>query len=184
MLRVSDPVSHATLLRRFVLARRGTAEVIALRRVSGRAFDIARCSGPTPVRPVKVMIAKIVPYIGIGYVQVRLTLAFGLFIASNLAFDFTISTLARYQMPGDPAGTAHAFALDPAVGPSLPVPRLADLGVIDRRGVPDDAHPASRPRYHLKGNTGAEILPNLWPITVFTLIIAAIAIWYYREKVD
>jgi hypothetical protein len=29
VLRVSDPVSHAALLRRFVLARRGTAEVIA-----------------------------------------------------------------------------------------------------------------------------------------------------------
>ena len=28
-----------------------------------------------PVRPVEVMIAKIVPYIGIGYVQVRLILA-------------------------------------------------------------------------------------------------------------
>ena len=28
-----------------------------------------------PVRPVEVMIAKIVPYIDIGYVQVRLILA-------------------------------------------------------------------------------------------------------------
>jgi hypothetical protein len=34
----------------------------------------------------------------------------------------------------------------------------------------------------LKGNTGAEILPNLWPIAVFN--VAAIAIWYYREKLD
>ena len=157
------------------------------------------------VRPVEVMIAKIVPYIGTGYVQVRrilavsvavfqlliqgsvglLILALGLFIASNLAFGFTISTLARNQMPGDPAGTVHAFAVDPAVGLSLPVPPCADLGAMDRRGVPDDAHPTGgRPRYHLKGNTGAEILPNLWPIAVFTLIVAAIAIWYYREKVD
>ena len=28
-----------------------------------------------PVRPVKVMIAKIMPYIGVGFVQVRLILA-------------------------------------------------------------------------------------------------------------
>jgi ABC-2 type transport system permease protein len=83
-----------------------------------------------PVRPVEVMIAKIVPYIGIGDVQVRqilavsvavfqplirgsiglLILARGLFIASNLAFGFTISTLARNQMLGNPAGTGHAFA--------------------------------------------------------------------------
>jgi hypothetical protein len=117
-----------------------------------------------PVRPVEVMIAKIVPYIGIGDVQVRLILAVsaavfqplirgsigllilarGLFIASNLAFGFTISTLARNQMPGDPAGTVHAFAVDPAVGLSLPVPRHADLGAMDRHGVPDDAYPTSR----------------------------------------
>jgi hypothetical protein len=83
-----------------------------------------------------------------------------LFIASNLAFGFTISTLARNQMPGHPAGTVHDFAADPAVGLSLPVPRLVDLGAIDRRGVPDDAHPTGRPRYHLKGNTGAEIYPT------------------------
>ena len=153
------------------------------------------------MRPVEDMIAKIVPYIGIGYVQVRLILAvsvavfqllirgligllilaLGLFIASNLAFGFTISTLARNQMPGDPAGTVHACAVDPAVGLSLPVPRHADLGAMDRRGVPDDAHPTGRPR---KGNTGAEILPNLWPIAVLTVIVAAIAIWYYREKLD
>lgn len=50
-------------------------------------------------------------------------LALGLFIASNLAFGSTISTLARNQMPGDPAGAVHAFAVDPAVGLSLPVPR-------------------------------------------------------------
>ncbi len=80
-----------------------------------------------PVRPVEVMIAKIVPYIGIGYVQVRLILAVSvavgllvlalrLFIASNLAFGITISALARNQMRGDPVGTVHAFAVDPAVG--------------------------------------------------------------------
>ena len=71
-----------------------------------------------PVRPVEVMIAKIVPHIGIGYVQVILILAvsvavfqlpirgsiglllsvLGLFIASNLAFRFTISTIARNHM--------------------------------------------------------------------------------------
>jgi ABC-2 type transport system permease protein len=85
-----------------------------------------------PVRPVEVMIAKIVPYIGIGYVQVRLILAvsvavfqllirgsigllilaLGLFIASNLAFGFTISTLARNQMPGDPVAQ---FTLLPSI---------------------------------------------------------------------
>ncbi|HUN47768.1 MAG TPA: ABC transporter permease, partial [Stellaceae bacterium] len=71
-----------------------------------------------PVRPVEVMIAKIVPYVGIGYIQVTLImaisvavfhlpirgsilllfLALGLFIASNLALGFTFSTIATSQM--------------------------------------------------------------------------------------
>jgi ABC-type multidrug transport system permease subunit len=56
---------------------------MARRRVSGRAFDIARCSGPTPVHPVEVMIAKIVPYIGVAYVQVRLIPAVSIAVFSR-----------------------------------------------------------------------------------------------------
>jgi ABC-2 type transport system permease protein len=71
-----------------------------------------------PVRPIEVMMAKIVPYIVIGYVQVLLIMtiaavvfglpmrgsvallvvALGLFIASNLALGLTFSTVARNQM--------------------------------------------------------------------------------------
>src|SRR6516225_8325096 len=71
-----------------------------------------------PVRPIEVMVAKIVPYIAVGYVQVLLILAIsavvfqlpvrgslallmlalGLFIASNLALGLTFSTVAANQM--------------------------------------------------------------------------------------
>ena len=71
-----------------------------------------------PVRPIEVMVAKIVPYIAIGYVQVVLIMAIssavfglpmpgslllllvalGLFIASNRALGFTFSTRATSQM--------------------------------------------------------------------------------------
>src|SRR6202789_3263647 len=71
-----------------------------------------------PVRPIEVMLAKVVPYIAIGYAQVilivaiavavfglpvrgsvpLLALALGLFIASNLALGITFSTVARNQM--------------------------------------------------------------------------------------
>jgi ABC-2 type transport system permease protein len=36
----------------------------------------------------------------------------------------------------------------------------------------------------LKGNGVPEIFPELWPIAVFTLVIAAVAIWFYRETLD
>ena len=72
----------------------------------------------TPVKPLEVMLGKIVPYILVGYVQVVVILTaakflFGvpmlgslvllstvliLFIAANLAIGFTFSTLAKSQM--------------------------------------------------------------------------------------
>jgi len=36
----------------------------------------------------------------------------------------------------------------------------------------------------LKGNGATEILPELWPIAAFTLVVGAIAIWAYRETLD
>ncbi|MGH6842121.1 MAG: ABC transporter permease, partial [Methylocella sp.] len=71
-----------------------------------------------PVRPIEVMLAKIVPYIFVGYIQVALILAvstlvfqmpvrgsvalllvaLGLYIASNLALGITFSTVAENQM--------------------------------------------------------------------------------------
>jgi ABC-2 type transport system permease protein len=36
----------------------------------------------------------------------------------------------------------------------------------------------------LKGNTAADILPNLWPVALFLLVAAAIALKRYRETLD
>jgi ABC-2 type transport system permease protein len=157
-----------------------------------------------PVRPIEVMIAKIVPYIGIGYVQVililavsvavfqlpirgsisLLMLALGLFIASNLAFGFTISTLAKNHMQ---AIQLAQFTLLPSI--------LLSGFLYPFRGMPIWAQWIGEafPMTHilrvvrgilLKGNTAGEILPNLWPIAVFTLVVAGVSVWYYRETLD
>jgi ABC-2 type transport system permease protein len=36
----------------------------------------------------------------------------------------------------------------------------------------------------LKGNGAIEILPELWPIAAFTLVVAMVAMWSYRETLD
>jgi ABC-2 type transport system permease protein len=36
----------------------------------------------------------------------------------------------------------------------------------------------------LKGNHLPDILPELWPIALFTLAVVMIAIWCYRETLD
>jgi ABC-2 type transport system permease protein len=157
-----------------------------------------------PVRPIEVMIAKIVPYIAIGYVQVVLIMAIssavfdlpvrgslflllstlGLFIASNLALGFTFSTIATSQML---AMQLAQFMLLPSI--------LLSGFLFPFYGMPIWAQWAGEvfPTTHalrivrgilLKGNGAPEILPELWPIAAFTLVVAAIAIWSYRETLD
>ena len=157
-----------------------------------------------PVRPIEVMVAKIVPYIAIGYVQVvlimaisaavfdlpvrgslfLLLLALGLFIASNLALGFTFSTIATSQMQ---AMQMAQFTLLPSI--------LLSGFMFPFYGMPAWAQWAGEifPTTHalrvvrgilLKGNGATEILPELWPIAAFTLVVGAIAIWSYRETLD
>jgi ABC-2 type transport system permease protein len=157
-----------------------------------------------PVRPIEVLLAKIVPYIVIGYVQAALIVtiaalvfhlpvhgsialllfALGLFIASNLALGLTYSTVAKNQMQ---AQQLAQFTLLPSF--------LLSGFMFPFRGMPVWAQWAGEifPTTHtlrvvrgilLKGNGLSEILPELWPIALFTLAVAAVAIWFYRETLD
>jgi len=158
----------------------------------------------TPVRPVEVMAGKIVPYIIVGYIQVSIillvaTLLFSVpvvgslvllsvvlivFIAANLAVGFTFSTLARNQLQA--MQMAFFFFL-----PSI----LLSGFMFPFRGMPEWAQWLGEilPLTHflrilrgilLKGNGVPEIMPNLWPIALFLLAAAAIALKRYRETLD
>jgi ABC-2 type transport system permease protein len=157
-----------------------------------------------PVRPIEVMLAKIVPYIVVGYVQVALImtisavvfqlpvrgslvllmLGLGLFIASNLALGLTYSTIATNQMQ---AMQMAQFTLLPSF--------LLSGFMFPFKGMPVWAQWAGElfPITHLlrivrgvilKGNGLADVAPEMWPIAAFTLVITAIAVWSYRETLD
>ncbi len=157
-----------------------------------------------PVRPIEVMIAKIVPYVFIGYVQVALILAtstsffhlpirgsipvllgaLGVFISSNLALGVTFSTIASNQMQ---AVQLAQFTLMPSF--------LLSGFMFPFRGMPWWAQWAGSvfPTTHamrivrgmlLKGNGLSEIAPELWPIALFALVVIVIATLLYRETLD
>ena len=157
-----------------------------------------------PVRPIEVMLAKVVPYIAIGYVQVvlivaiavavfglpvrgsvpLLALALGLFIASNLALGITFSTVARNQMQ----------AIQMAQFMLLPSFMLSGF-MFPFKGMPVWAQWAGEllPMTHilrivrgilLKGNGFAAIAADIWPIALFTLMVAVVAVWSYRVTLD
>jgi ABC-2 type transport system permease protein len=157
-----------------------------------------------PVRPLEVMIAKITPYLVIGYAQVALILiasalffqlpirgsiplllfALGLFIAGNLALGVLFSTISANQMQ---ATQLAQFTLMPSF--------LLSGFMFPFRGMPLWAQWAGEvfPTTHamrivrgmlLKGNGWSEIAPELWPIALFSLVVVAIAVWFYRETLD
>jgi ABC-2 type transport system permease protein len=157
-----------------------------------------------PVRPLEVMLGKILPYILIGYIQVVLILIaarflFGVpmlgsltllslclvvFIAANLAVGFTFSTIARNQLQA--MQMAFFFFL-----PSI----LLSGFMFPFRGMPGWAQAIGEalPLTHflrivrgilLKGNGIAEVMPHVWPIALFLLVVAVIALKRYRRTLD
>ncbi|MFH0342918.1 MAG: ABC transporter permease [Chromatiales bacterium] len=158
----------------------------------------------TPVKPIEVMCGKILPYIIVGYVQVAiiliaakvlfavpmlgslvlLSLALVLFMAANLGVGFTFSTIARNQLQA--VQMTFFFFL-----PSL----LLSGFMFPFRGMPVWAQALGEifPLTHflriargilLKGNGVAEIAGSLWPIAVFLLVAATVALLRYRRTLD
>ena len=158
----------------------------------------------TPVRPLEVMLGKIVPYIVVGYVQVVVILTAAkflfqvpmvgslvllstvliLFIAANLAIGFTFSTLAKSQMQ---AMQMTMFFFLPSI--------LLSGFMFPYRGMPHWAQVLGEvfPLTHflrivrgimLKGTGLAEIAPNIWPLAVILLVVSAVALKRYQRTLD
>ena len=157
-----------------------------------------------PVRPLEVMVGKILPYIVLGYVQLGVILLaaallfqipmagsftlllamIGVFMLANLAVGFTFSTLAKNQLQALQAtfffflpsmllsGFMFPFRGMPrwaqAIGEALPLTHF--LRIV--RGI------------MLKGNSFAQLVPEVWPMLVFLLVAGTIALMRYRQTLD
>ena len=158
----------------------------------------------TPALPLEVMTGKIVPYILIGLIQVTLILAaalllfevpmrgnpvllyfaVSLFIAANLTLGITFSTIARNQLQ---AMQMTFFFFLPSI--------LLSGFMFPFRGMPDWAQALGSllPLTHflllvrgimLKGNGALDMLPHLWPIVAFMLVVIGIGLALYRRTLD
>ena len=158
----------------------------------------------TPVRPLEVMLGKIVPYIVVGYVQVIVILTAAkflfqvpmvgsllllstvlvLFIATNLAIGFTFSTLAKSQMQ----------AMQMTMFFFLPSMLLSGF-MFPFRGMPDWAQVIGEafPLTHflrivrgimLKGSAFADIASEVWPLALILLVVSTAALKRYQRTLD
>jgi ABC-2 type transport system permease protein len=158
----------------------------------------------TPVRPGEVMIGKLIPYVMVGYIQAGLILLAArflfsvpmigsiplllvvmlVFIGANLAMGITFSTLGRNQLQ----------AVQMAFFYFLPNILLSGF-MFPFRGMPGWAQGVGEilPLTHflrivrgilLKGNGLVEIAPDLWPITLFMVLMLSLGIKRYRQTID
>ena len=177
-----------------------TALAITRERESGTMENLLS----TPLRPVEVIIGKIVPYIMVGYIQIFLILVAAkflfdvpmvgsvplllsvafLFIVAHLAVGITFSTIARNQRQAMQMGM---FFFLPNI--------LLSGYMFPFRGMPGWAQDIGEilPLTHflrvvrgilLKGNGFVEIVPDLWPIALFLVVMLAIGIKRYRQTLD
>jgi ABC-2 type transport system permease protein len=157
-----------------------------------------------PVRPIEIMIGKLVPYILVAYIQVTVILSaahyiFGVpilgsipflllcvlaFVIANLSVGLLFSTLARNQMQ---AMQMTFFFFLPSI--------LLSGFMFPFRGMPGWAQNIGEvlPLTHflrivrgvlLKVNGPAEVWPNLWPLLVFTLVVVALGAKRFRKTLD
>ena len=158
----------------------------------------------TPVRPIEVMLGKILPYVVTGYVQLGVILGaawllfevpmlgsftllmatIGLFMIANLAVGFTFSTLARNQLQA--MQMTFFFFL-----PSM----LLSGFMFPFRGMPVWAQwlGEALPLTHflrivrgilLKGNGLSDVSRELWPIALFAAVMLTIGVKRYRQTLD
>ncbi len=158
----------------------------------------------TPVRPLEVMLGKIVPYILVGYIQVMIILFFSYcvfgvpmdgsifalllyvlpFIAANLAVGLMFSSIARNQLQ---AVQMAIFFLLPSLllsgfmFPFYGMPKWAQyIGDI----LPMTHFMRVVRGIMLKGDTLSQAWGHVWPIILFFVCVILISIKEYRQTLD
>src|SRR3990167_4777354 len=158
----------------------------------------------TPVRPLEVMIGKILPYIIIGYVQALLILLFAVilfhvtiqgsvlllliaalpFIAVNISMGLTFSSMAKNQLQAMQMAIFFflpSLLLSGFMFPFYGMPKWAQwIGHL----LPLTYFLRIVRGIILKGNSFALVWPSIWPIILIMFVAILIAVKRYRRTLD
>ena len=158
----------------------------------------------TPVRPMEVMLGKILPYVFVGYVQTivfvlaaklvfavpfegavgAFFLGFNLFILVNLALGFLISTAARNQMQ---AMQLSFFTILPSIllsGFMFPFAGMPQWAQWLGTAVPATHFLRIVRMVMLKGAGVGDIWGEMGALGIILVVIAIIAMLRYRQTLD
>lgn len=158
----------------------------------------------TPVRPLEVMLGKIMPYVVVGYVQtlvflvaaqvlfsvpftgspLAFFLGFNLYIIVNLALGFLISTVARSQMQ---AMQLSFFTLLPTIllsGFMFPFAAMPGWAQNIGNAIPATHFLRIVRKVMLKGADVVDIAGDMASIAAIMAVIVVVALKRYRQTLD
>jgi len=158
----------------------------------------------TPVRPLEVMLGKILPYVVVGYIQtivfvlaaglvfkvpfegsmLAFFIGFNLFILDNLALGFLISTVARNQMQ---AMQLSFFTILPSVllsGFMFPFAGMPGWAQAIGSMVPATHFIRLVRKVMLKGAGIGDVSAEFLALTVILVVISIAAMLRYRQTLD
>jgi len=157
-----------------------------------------------PVSPFEVMTGKLIPYIVIGLVQISIILlaarflftvpnagtlgmvylASLLFVIANLTVGIALSSFAANQMQ---AMQLTLFYFLPNIilsGFIFPFQGMPHWARVIGNGLPLTYFVRLIRGIFLKGNPFWDLWPNVWPLLVFTCLVMAVAVIFYRRTLD
>ena len=158
----------------------------------------------TPVRPLEVMLGKIMPYVLVGYVQtfvfllaarvvfdvpfigapIAFFIGFNLYIVVNLALGFLISTVSRSQMQ---AMQISFFTILPSIllsGFMFPFQGMPGWAQAIGSAIPATHFLRITRKVMLKGATLADTAGDMGAIVIIMVVIVAVAMKRYRQTLD
>jgi ABC-2 type transport system permease protein len=158
----------------------------------------------TPVRPLEMMVGKILPYVLIGYTQVlivfgaaRLLFAVPmegsfvllsamvlLFIVATLSVGFTFSTIARSQMQSMQMTMFYFLPNILLSGFMFPFRGMPRWAQILGEALPLTHFLRIVRGIMLKGNTLGQLWPQAAAIAAFVLVMGVVAMLRYRQTID
>jgi ABC-2 type transport system permease protein len=158
----------------------------------------------TPIKPLEVVIGKIIPHILLGYILFFLTLAVSHwlfhvpfegsfllltitvmpFIICSLGIGLAVSTVSNTQLRA--ANLANTYTLPSILltGFMFPFHAMPQWAQTLGEFFPSTHYLRIVLNVMLKGSSFVEIWPDLWPILLFMTIIVFFSLKHYRKTLD
>jgi len=157
----------------------------------------------TPLRPIEVMVGKIVPYMIIGAVQIAVVLLAAVFVfrvpfvgsitltllssilfsTVSLAFGFTISTFAKSQVQSMQASFFYMLPSILLSGFAFPFRGMPQWAQWLAETLPTTHYLRLIRGFMLKGWDLATALPELGVLTLMLVVLTALAVRRYQDTI-